>query len=154
MHVNISSKYLTCTLQSQTKLLRGLISPTPPRKLNLGLQIDGRLLIANHLDQSLWLANQKQGAAIKSYVLHFSLAGVGFAIPFYQPQQTVQKCLVSLTGMFDFSSSNFNLQGQILNTGRIALTATIEIVVYKRSIVTARSNLGGTTNLLEKIWKR
>jgi hypothetical protein len=56
--------------------------------------------------------------------------------------------------MFDFSSSNFNLQGQILNTGRIALTATIEIVVYKRSIVTARSNLGGTTNLLEKIWKR
>jgi hypothetical protein len=69
---------------------------------------------------------------------------------FYQPQQTVQKCWVSLTGTFDFSSSNFNLQGQILSTGRIALTATIEIVVYKRSIVTARSNLGGQQTFLKK----
>jgi hypothetical protein len=39
--------------------------PTPPRKLKLGLQIGGRLLIAIHLDQSNYLANQKQGAVNK-----------------------------------------------------------------------------------------
>jgi hypothetical protein len=39
--------------------------PTPPIKLKLGLQIGGRLLIAKHLDQSNYLANQKQGAVNK-----------------------------------------------------------------------------------------
>jgi hypothetical protein len=34
---------------------------TPAIKLKLGLQIGGRLLITNHLNQSLWLANQKTG---------------------------------------------------------------------------------------------
>jgi hypothetical protein len=38
-------------------------SPTPPIKLKLGVQIGGRLLIATHLYQSKYLANQKQGAA-------------------------------------------------------------------------------------------
>jgi len=38
---------------------------TPPIKLNLGLQKGGRLLIATHLDQSIYLANQKQGAVNK-----------------------------------------------------------------------------------------
>ncbi len=45
---------------------------TPPLKLTLGVQIGGRLLIANHLDQSLWLANQ--GVAVKSYVLYLFIA--------------------------------------------------------------------------------
>ncbi len=46
-----------------------------PTKLKLGLQISGRLLIANHLDQSLWLTNQKQGELVRSsYLLHSSLA--------------------------------------------------------------------------------
>ncbi len=35
--------------------------PIPPIKLKLGLQIDERLLIATHLDQSNYLAKQKQG---------------------------------------------------------------------------------------------
>ncbi len=39
-------------------------SPTPPIKLKLGLHIGGRLLTANHLDQSEYLANQKQGVAV------------------------------------------------------------------------------------------
>jgi hypothetical protein len=34
--------------------------PTPPIKLKLGLQIGGRPLIAAHLDQSNYLANQQQ----------------------------------------------------------------------------------------------
>jgi hypothetical protein len=40
--------------------------PTPPIKLKLGLQIGGGLLKANHhLDQSGYLAKQKQGAVHK-----------------------------------------------------------------------------------------
>jgi hypothetical protein len=33
------------------------------------LQIGGRLLMAKHLDQSLWWLNQKLGATVKSYIL-------------------------------------------------------------------------------------
>jgi len=38
-------------------------------------KINGRLLRTNHVNQSLWSANQKQGATIRSCLLHFSLAG-------------------------------------------------------------------------------
>jgi hypothetical protein len=48
-----------------------------PTKPKLGLQISERVLIANHLGQSLWLANQKQGEPVRSsYLLHSSLAGI------------------------------------------------------------------------------
>jgi hypothetical protein len=43
---------------------------TPPIKRKLVEQIGGGLLIANHLDQSLWWANQKHWVAIRSYLLH------------------------------------------------------------------------------------
>jgi hypothetical protein len=39
--------------------------PTPPIKLKLGLQVGSRLLRATHLDQSNYLANQKQGSVNK-----------------------------------------------------------------------------------------
>jgi hypothetical protein len=39
--------------------------PTPPIKLKLGQRVEERLLIATHLDQSNYLANQKQGAVNK-----------------------------------------------------------------------------------------
>jgi hypothetical protein len=42
-----------------------LLFPTPPTKLKLGLQIDGRLLIATHLDKSNYLTSQKQGSVNK-----------------------------------------------------------------------------------------
>jgi hypothetical protein len=69
-----------------------LVIPTSLIRLKLGLQIGGgkrtgRLLIANHLDQSLWLPNLEQGAAVRSYLLHSSLAGVRLDCVFYQPQQ-------------------------------------------------------------------
>jgi hypothetical protein len=32
----------------------------PPVKLNLGMQIDGRLVVATHLNQSNYVANQQQ----------------------------------------------------------------------------------------------
>jgi hypothetical protein len=53
---------------------------TPPIKE--GLQIGGRLLIANHLNESLWLADPKQGVAIRSYLWHSSLSQVHSAVPF------------------------------------------------------------------------
>ncbi len=40
------------------------------------------LLIANHLDQSLCLANQKQGASVRSYLLHSPLAVVQLCCSF------------------------------------------------------------------------
>ncbi len=42
----------------------------PPLKLKLGQQIGGGLLIANHMDQLLWWANQKHWAAVRSYLVH------------------------------------------------------------------------------------
>jgi hypothetical protein len=45
--------------------------PTLPIKLKLGLQVGGRLLLATHLDQSNYLANQKQGAVNKYDLIVF-----------------------------------------------------------------------------------
>ncbi len=42
----------------------------PIIKLKLGQQIGGKLLIANHLEQSVWWANQKHWVAVKSYFLY------------------------------------------------------------------------------------
>jgi hypothetical protein len=44
---------------------------TPPIKLKLGLQVGGRLLLATDLDQSSYLANQKQGAVNKYDLIVF-----------------------------------------------------------------------------------
>jgi len=41
--------------------------PNTPIKLKLGLHINWRLLIATHLDQSIYQANQKQGVINKKY---------------------------------------------------------------------------------------
>ncbi len=77
--------------------------PTQPKKLKTGLQIGGRLLIPTHLDCSNYLANQQQV--------------LGFVVPF-----TSLSILCKNAGpkplcwakpaCFDFSSSNFLLQGQ------------------------------------------
>jgi hypothetical protein len=55
------------------------------------------------MDQSLWLANQKQGAAVKSYLLHTALAGG--QLPFTSLSKWCKKAglktiLLSQTGMF------------------------------------------------------
>jgi hypothetical protein len=86
----------------------------------LGLQIGGILLIANHLDQSLWLANQKQGVVVRSNLLHSSLAGAHLCCAFSNPQH-YQMCwpkpfFWDKLACFDISSSNFTVQGPILST--------------------------------------
>jgi hypothetical protein len=45
--------------------------PTLPIKLKLGLEVGDRQLIANHLDQSNYLANQKQGEVNKYDLIVF-----------------------------------------------------------------------------------
>jgi hypothetical protein len=55
---------------------------TPPIKLKLRQQRGGELLIANHLDQSLWRTNQKHWAAVRSYLLHSFLQEHSAAVPF------------------------------------------------------------------------
>jgi hypothetical protein len=74
-----------------SKFICFFFPPTPSIQLKLEPQIGGRLLIANHLDQSLWLVDEKQGAAVRSYLLHSSLASVRLCCAFYQRQQTLQK---------------------------------------------------------------
>jgi hypothetical protein len=94
----------------------GYFFSTPPIKLKLGLlQIGGRLLIATRLDQSK-LSSQ-------------STAGVlGFAIPFYQPEQIGNKNVgpkpfrSPKLAWFDFSLSNFAVQGHTLSSAGDALS--------------------------------
>ncbi len=59
---------------------------TPPIKLKLGQQIGGGAggdcyLIANHQDESLWWANQKHWAEIRSYLSHSFLQVHSSAAP-------------------------------------------------------------------------
>ncbi len=61
----------------------------PNYKTERGTTNMWKLLIANHLDQSLCLANQKQGALIRPYLLHSSLVCAQISCAFYQPWQTV-----------------------------------------------------------------
>jgi hypothetical protein len=63
------------------------------------LQIAGRLLTANHLDQSLWLANCKQGPAIRSF----------FIMLFFQRWKHIgqKPSCRAKPAWFDFSSSTF-----------------------------------------------
>ncbi len=61
---------------------------TPPIKPKLGQKIGGRLLIANHLNQSLWWANQKTLSSSKiRFITLFSCC-----CALYQPQQHMQLC--------------------------------------------------------------
>jgi hypothetical protein len=66
------------------KNISHILFATPLIKLKLGLQT----IIANHPDQSLCLANQKQGPADRSYLLHSCVAGAQLCCAFYQSQQT------------------------------------------------------------------
>jgi len=84
-----------------------IVFPTPPVKLKLRLQIGVRLLIANHLDQSLRPLKNREHQ-VKSYLLHSSLATIRLW-PFYQAQQSLQNsCQIAI---FWLCSSNFNSQG-------------------------------------------
>jgi hypothetical protein len=86
-----------------------------------------QLLIANHLDQSLWSTNQKHWAAVKSYLLHSFLLQVHTVVaPFTSHRKLcnyAKSKLFSSTkpACFDFSLSNFTLHDHIWSTAGDAL---------------------------------
>ncbi len=91
-------------------------------KLKLTLQTGGG--VPNHLDQSSWSANQKHGVAVRSYLLHFSPARAQLCFRLCQPNQILQNMQEQNhfpelnQHMFGCSSSNFNMEGDILRTTR------------------------------------
>ncbi len=61
----------------------------PPRKLKLGLQNRcEKLVIANHLDESLWLGNHRNREQYSDHI-YYTLLWHGHSL--YQPKQTVQR---------------------------------------------------------------
>jgi hypothetical protein len=94
------------------------------------------LLIANNLDQLLWLANHKQGARVRSYLLHSSQACARLCCAFKQPKQTLWECWAQtiLLSQVDCSSSNFNL--------KVTYWAKVENCswIHKQIFVVAKTN--------------
>ncbi len=77
-------------------------------------QQTGELLIANHLDESLWWANQKYWAAVKSYLLHSFLQVHRVDVRFTSYGQMMQWCwaqtkFLNQTGIFWFFFIQFFL---------------------------------------------
>jgi hypothetical protein len=64
-----------------------ILVATPPIKLKLRQQIGGGLLIANHLDESLWWANQKHGVGGGSYLVHGNICNYAEPKPFSEPNR-------------------------------------------------------------------
>ncbi len=107
----------------------------PAHKTEIGTTNRWESPIANHLEQSLRLTNQKWGAAVRSYLLHTSLVGAEVCCAIYQPHQPGQiyrrkTIFLSQTSVcwllfvleyVDFSMSNFNVQGHIPSTSGDAL---------------------------------
>jgi len=97
---------------------------TLQRKLKLGQPIGGGgLLIANHLDESLWWASKNHWTLVRSYLLHSFLQCTAHS-------PATANCAVILSqnhfpepnrGNFDFSSSNYIVQDHILSTAGDAL---------------------------------
>jgi hypothetical protein len=86
--------------------------PTPPIKLKLGLQIGGRLLMATHLDQWNYLANQKQGAVNKYDLTVFIRLG-SESCTFFQGHRSLRVKTLDLTAVH---YPRFPVQGHILST--------------------------------------
>ncbi len=99
-----------------------LLFCNPAHKIERGTANRLQLLIANHLDQSLSLANQKQGATVRSHLLHCFLAGEQLCYGFHQPSKLNKYAgekpfSWAKLAFVDISSSDFNVQGHIVSTG-------------------------------------
>jgi len=82
------------------------------------------------------LAYQKQGAAVRSYLLHSFLAGEELCCGFHQPSK-LNKYAGEISWAklpyVDFSSSDFNVQVHIVSTGGDSLpsgAATLELIMW------------------------
>jgi hypothetical protein len=93
---------------------------TPPIKLKLGQQIGGGLLIANHMNQSLRWASQKESAGVRSYLIHSFLHVNTLAAPCTSHLKLCNNAEPkpyswTKPAHFDFSASNFTVQDHILS---------------------------------------
>jgi hypothetical protein len=69
--ISTSAQYVTLHKCFSHPSLVVYFFATPPLKLKLETAKKGKgLLIANHLDQSLWSTNQKYWTVVRSYLLH------------------------------------------------------------------------------------
>jgi hypothetical protein len=109
-----------CINVSHIQVLVSNLFPTPPIKLKLGLQAGGRLLTATHLDQSNYLANQKQGPVNKYELTVFIrlFPGSG-SCKFFQPPRSPPVDSLDWT---DEPHPRFPGQGHILSVGGDALS--------------------------------
>jgi hypothetical protein len=73
-HLQRCSVCETAKNVSHIQVLITFFFPTPPIKLKLRLQIGRRSVIASHLDQSNYVANQKEGE-INKYDLTVNFPG-------------------------------------------------------------------------------
>jgi hypothetical protein len=85
------------------------------------------LLVANHLDQSLWWADQKHWSIVRSYLLHSLLQLHRVAVPFARHgkmclMMSQKNALETKPACFEFSSSNCTVQDHILSTTGDALS--------------------------------
>jgi len=115
-----------CKNISRIQVLVTYFFPTPPIKLKLGLQIDGRLLIATHLNKSNYLASQKQGSVNKYDLTVFirlfrAPPGLWELCIFSGSQQSSSESTWFLTAV---SHQRFPVQGHILSASGHALTCS------------------------------
>jgi hypothetical protein len=116
-------------------------------------QIGGRLLIPNHLDQSLWLPKSENG--IKSQII-FITPFSSFALPFTSFKELYENAgqksfWWDKLACFEFSSSNFNLLGYILRTGVVALRAS-PLIVVKWNVHTILDEVYTLQKLWNSVW--
>ncbi len=84
----------------------------PIVKLKLGQQIGGELLIANHLDQSLWWGQSETLSSSPIIIPTLFSASAQCFCAFHQPLQILQLCWAK-PACFDCSWSNFTAQAHI-----------------------------------------
>ncbi len=132
---------------SHIQVLLTYFFPTPPISLKMGVQIGGRLLIATHLDQSNYLANQKQGAVNKYDLTVF--------IKLSQGSSRALKAMhfFRVTAVFQWlhwavPHRRFSVQGHILSAGGDALS---EYKISKYSLSLRTTNIGYQLPTLYKI---
>jgi hypothetical protein len=97
-----------------------LLFCNPTHKTETGTANMWELLIANHLDESLWWDNKEQGSRVRSYLLHSSLACAQLCCAFHQHQQGRKTTFLSRNRhVWTFLHPLFNVQGHILSTGGV-----------------------------------
>jgi hypothetical protein len=81
------AQYVTLDNKIKCMSLAVVFFCNPTNKSVTGTANTWELLLANHLDQSLWSTNQKYWPAVRSNLLHSFFEGAQLCCAFYQPRQ-------------------------------------------------------------------